>query len=72
MKGRWEQLLLMLYSVQKIFVIHAPQKANMLAFYVKQKIILSWPYLRKENNCTQTCPQWTCYVAGHLAFANPF
>ena len=48
------------------------QKANMLEFYTKQKISLSYPYLWKANNY-QTCPKGHLfYLAGHLAFANHF
>ena len=47
------------------------QKANMRAFYAKQKISLSKRYLRKANNY-QTCTKQTCYIAGYPALANAF
>ena len=51
-------------------ILHALQKANMRAFFAKQKISLILPYLRKASRY-QTCSKWTCYVAGYLTFTNP-
>ena len=48
-------------------MLHTLQKANMLAFYAKQFILALFAESKQLSNLSKGA----CYLAKHLAFANP-